>query len=64
MQLELYPLLESRVLKVECTDLLEFGNRTDVFFVGESAERVTAVSFLEPSEGVVLVSGSGHITKF
>ena len=64
MQLELYSRNQPGVLKVEFTDLLEFGNRTDCFFVHRDGESVGGVSFLEPSEGVILVNGSGHITNF
>ena len=58
------PPVEAGVLKVEFTDLLEFGNRTDLFFVPRKGDSVSGVSFLEPAEGVILVNGSGHLTEF
>ena len=64
MQLELYPCKQPGVLKVVSTNLDAFGERVDVFFVREALESMSAVSFLEPSEGVTLVNGSGHITEF
>ena len=64
MQLDLYDPSRKQVLKVEFTDLLVFGNRADVFLVDGVGEGVSGVVFLEPSEGVMLVTGHGHITKF
>ncbi len=64
MQFELPFRKQPGVLKVECTDLFEFGERTDFFFVSEGGDRMTAVTFLEPSTGVILVNGHGHITEF
>ena len=62
--LELFPTPNQRVLKVTFTDLLWFGNASHLFFVGSDAESVHGVSFLEPSEGVTLVNGDGHMTEF
>ena len=64
MQFELPFRKQPGVLKVECTDLFEFGERTDFFFVTEGGDSMSVVSFLEPASGVTLVSGSGHITRF
>ena len=64
MQLELPFSKQPGILKVESSDLSPFGERTDFFFVPEGGDRMTAVTFLEPSEGVILVNGGGHITDF
>ena len=64
MQFELLFRKQPGILKVECTDLSEFGERTDFFFVPEGGDRMTGVAFLEPAEGVMLVHHSGHITNF
>ena len=64
MQFELPFRKQPGILKVECTDLFEFGERTEFFFVPEGGDRMTGVSFLEPSTGVTLVNQQGIITKF
>ena len=64
MQFELPFRMQPGILKIECTDLYEFGERSEFFFVPEGGDRMTAVSFLEPATGVTLVSQCGHITKF
>ena len=52
------------VLKIECTDLLDFGERSECFFCTPEADSMSVVSFLEPAPGVILVNGDGHITEF
>ena len=64
MQFELPFRRQPGFLKVECTDLFEFGERTDFFFVTEGGDSMSGVAFLAPAQGVTLVNGSGHITKF
>ena len=52
------------ILRASETHLLGFGERVDFFFVPEGGDRMTGVSFLEPSGGVTLVNQQGIITKF
>ena len=49
----------SRIVKAVETNLGRFGNRIDVMVVDDGSVR--GMSLLEPLEGVLLISNSGHV---